>query len=102
MRIITEKRLGELVHWYPDARAAVLSWVAVMRKGTWRNIEELRKTLPTADGVTVRSGRTATVFNIRGNNYRLITAIHYDKQRVFVMRFLTHAEYDKNAWKETL
>ena len=38
----------------------------------------------------------------RRNAFRLITAIHYDTQRVFVMRFLTHAEYDRNRWKDTL
>lgn len=55
-----------------------------------------------ADGVKVESGRDATVFNIRGNKYRLITAIHYNIQAIYVMRFLTHAEYSKNTWKDSL
>jgi len=37
-----------------------------------------------------------------GNDYRLITAIHYNTGMVYVMLFLTHAEYDKQAWKERL
>jgi mRNA interferase HigB len=102
MRIVTEKRLREFARKHPDAVASLLAWVAVVRKGRWANLTELRRTFPTADGVTVASRRTATVFNIRGNHYRLITAVHYDKQRVFVMRFLTHAEYDKGSWKDAL
>jgi mRNA interferase HigB len=49
----------------------------------------------------VESGRTVTVFNIT-NDFRLITAIHYNRREVFTLRFLTHAEYDKGAWKNTL
>jgi len=52
--------------------------------------------------VRIESGRVVTVFNVCGNSYRLITAIHYDKQRVFTLRLLTHADYDKNRWKKEL
>jgi hypothetical protein len=50
----------------------------------------------------VSSGRTVVIFNIGGNKYRLITAIHYNTRKVFVLRFLTHAEYDLQSWKEGL
>jgi mRNA interferase HigB len=43
-----------------------------------------------------------TCFNIRGNDYRLITAIHYNLGKVFVLRFMTHAKYDKGRWKDEL
>jgi mRNA interferase HigB len=52
--------------------------------------------------VRVASGRIATVFNACGNKYRMIVAFHYDKPRVYMLRFLTHAEYDKQAWKKQL
>jgi len=60
-----------------------------------------RRSFPHADQVTVQSGRTVTVFNIT-NDFRLISAIHYNRQEVFTLRFLTHAEYDKNSWKSAL
>ena len=50
----------------------------------------------------VDSNRTVVIFNIGGKNYRLITAIHYNRQLVFVLRFMTHAEYSKNRWKDDL
>jgi mRNA interferase HigB len=55
---------------------------------------EVRLTFPTADAV----GRF-TIFNIKGNAYRLITEINYRTGRIFLRHVLTHAEYDKGAWK---
>ena len=40
-----------------------------------------------------------TVFNIKDNDYRLIVGINYENQTVFYKYFLTHAEYDKQKWK---
>ena len=58
--------------------------------------------LRSADPVIVRSGRTVYVVNIVRNRFRLIMAVHFDKQRLFVLRVLTHAEYDLDKWKKEL
>ena len=102
MRIITRKRLREFASRFTDAAVPLAAWAKSAQAARWRNLDEVRMTYPHADSVRVYSGREATVFNIKGNHYRLITAIHYDKQRVFVMRLLTHAEYDKDQWKVQL
>jgi len=65
-------------------------------------LAEVRAVHPHADPVVVASGRTVVVFNIRGNRYRLATAIHYNRQIIYTLRFMTHAEYSKNRWKDTL
>ena len=57
---------------------------------------------PSADPVRVTSGRTVVVFNIAGDRYRLLTAIHYNMRKVFILRFLTHAEYTRETWKDEL
>ncbi len=57
---------------------------------------------PHADQVKVRSGKVVTIFNVCGNDFRLITAIHYDRQKVFVLNFLAHAEYSRDNWKNRL
>ena len=41
-----------------------------------------------------------TVFDVGGNKYRLITAIHFNRRKVYVRRVLTHAEYDRGDWKK--
>lgn len=52
--------------------------------------------------MAVGSRRTVTVFNACGNKYRLLAAIHYNRKIVFTLRFLTHAEYSKDEWKNDL
>jgi mRNA interferase HigB len=79
-----------------------MAWLKLAREARWRNIHELRQTLPSADGVRVASGRTVTAFNIGGNKYRLVVAIHYAWTMVYVLRFMSHAEYDKAKWKAEL
>ena len=55
-----------------------------------------------ADVVRVRSGKTLIVFNVCGNSYRLVVALHFDSQMACTLRFLTHAEYDRDDWKDEL
>jgi mRNA interferase HigB len=74
----------------------------VVREADWKNIQDVRRVYPHADLVTVESGNVVTVFNIGGNKYRLVAAIHYNRQRVYVLRILSHAEYDKDRWKDNL
>jgi mRNA interferase HigB len=114
MRIIKESRLKEFMQCHPKARKMLERWTRLTRKALWAKLKDIRDTFPDADEVTVSSGKKATVFDINGNDFRLIAAVHYMKPetidgkkrwtngRVYVFYFLTHAEYDKDAWKETL
>ena len=101
MHIITKKRLLQAANKYPNAKNKIAFWHTIAKAAVWTNLVETRKTFPNADQVTVKSGRTVTIFNI-SNDYRLITAIHYDRKKVFILRFLTHPEYEKAKWKENL
>jgi mRNA interferase HigB len=74
----------------------------VVKVASWQCFDDVRKTFRGADQIRVKSGRKMVVFNIGGNDYRLIAAIHYDRQKLFALRFMTHAEYDDNKWKEIL
>ena len=85
-----------------EARSALERWVGRAQLDEWEGLEDVRCTFGHADQVTAQSGRTVVVFNIKGNDFRLVTAIHYDRGKVFMLRFLTHAEYTKNDWKDTL
>jgi mRNA interferase HigB len=87
---------------HADAMEPLKSWARIVKAANWRNIQELRRSFPHADAVTVASGRIATVFNVAGNKYRLITAIHYNTGKVFVLALLTHAEDGRDAWKGRL
>src|SRR5687768_3844486 len=102
MTIISAGKLDEFVAKHPDAQGALAAWLQHARAASWKSLQDVKKTFRYADGVTVDSGKTITVFNIRGNNYRLLAAINYRAGVMVVHQFLTHAEYDKDKWKRTL
>lgn len=102
MRIVKLATIREYAGQFPDAHDQLLLWLKVARAAQWNSLAEVRRAYPHADGVAVGSGHTATVFNIRGNRYRLIVAIKYQWAMIYVLRFLTHAQYTKDLWKEQL
>jgi len=77
-------------------------WRKTVKAAAWRNLVDVRRSYPDTDAVKVRSGRAVLIFNIRRNDYRLIAAAHFNRQIVYTLRFMTHAEYSKDRWKETL
>jgi len=94
MRIISLRRLREFWAEHPDAEASLRSWSRVVHQACWQRFMDVRTHYGSADQV----GKF-TVFNIAGNKYRLITVIHFNTGRVYVRRVLTHAEYDRDTWK---
>jgi mRNA interferase HigB len=95
LHVISRKALREFWARHPDAEQALPEWFKVATKATWRDLTEVRKMYRSADAV-----ERWTVFNIRGNRYRLITEIDYVRQVTLVRHVLTHAEYDRNNWKQ--
>jgi len=102
MRVVKPSRIRQYCLEYPDAEKPLLAWLAQARRADWQDLAEVRRTYPHADAVRVHSGQQVTVFNIRGGHYRLIVSIKYRWSMVYVLRFLTHAEYDRNRWKDEL
>ena len=102
MRIIKERFLREAAEEYPKAAKYLAVWMATVRAANWRNLADVRTCYRSADIVRVRSKKPVIVFNVCGNTYRLIVAIHFSAQIAFTLRFLTHAEYDRADWKEEL
>ena len=95
MRVISKRKLREFGEKHPDAKEPLLDWYNVARKASWRNLAEVRESFRHADPVG-----DCTVFNIKGNDYRLITTIKYRVQRLYVLHVLTHKDYDKEKWKD--
>ncbi|WP_414518850.1 type II toxin-antitoxin system HigB family toxin [Nostoc sp. PCC 9305] len=94
MHIISRARLVEFWEKHSNAQTSLRLWYKLTSVAEWQNLVELRQTFPSADQVG-----NFTVFNISGNNYRLITLVDYKCQKVFIRHILTHAEYDKDEWK---
>jgi mRNA interferase HigB len=72
-----------------------MNWYRITRRATWRSLADVRVDFAHADVVGRR-----TVFNIHGNDYRLICRVNYRTGKVFVLYILSHADYDKGVWKQ--
>lgn len=99
MRIISKARLLEFWEIQKRARKPLEEWYAITSQAQWKGFDDLGKIFPSADLVTVKSGKTVIVFNIGGNKYRLVAAIHYNTQKVFILDVMTHADYSAMTWK---
>ena len=95
MHVITRRRLNEFAEKYPEAKAALAHWYGMAKRNNFSNLAELKAMFPSADLV----GKL-TVFNVGGNKVRLVTAIHYNRRRIYIRAVLTHGEYDEGKWKE--
>lgn len=87
MRVISRRRLREFCESHADACDALYNWYRVAQKATWHNLLEVQQVYPSSEAVG-----NFTVFNIKGNRYRLIVDLVYASQRVYIKYVLTHAE----------
>jgi len=102
MRIIKEAFLNAAAKAHPRAAEGLDRWAKMIRAAPWQNPVEMKQAAPEVDPVKVKSGRTVYVFNVRRNEFRLIAAVHFNRQIAFTLRFFTHAEYEKTDWKNEL
>jgi mRNA interferase HigB len=95
LRIISCKKLIEAAQKHGDLDGPLDAWYKITKQASWGSIVDVRRTFSTADSV-----ENCTVFNIKGNSYRLIAWVNYNSQKVFIRQVLTHAEYDEEGWKD--
>jgi len=89
-----------------DARVPLSDWLNTVSHAEWESLADLRKVYPSADGVNIRVAGgdvvVVTVFNIRGNRYRLLVVLSYVAAACRVVDVLTHAEYSSDRWKDRI
>jgi len=95
LHVITRRKLLEAAEKHRDIGVSLDVWYRVAKRADWQHLTDVRKVFPTADAVG-----EFTVFNIKGNAYRLITEINYRTGRIFLRHVLTHAEYSKGGWRK--
>lgn len=91
MRIITEEPLKEYIKLHPDTETALKAWVKTVKNSDWKNFSDIKKSFNSVDNV----GNQHYVFNIRGNNHRLVVVIKFTIKWVYIRFIGTHEEYDK-------
>lgn len=93
-KLISNRALREFAALNPDAAQPLQDFRRKVEKGSYANFGALRAVFPSVDKVGERY-----VFNIGGNKYRLVAGIDFARRMVWVKAVLTHAEYDRGAWK---
>lgn len=91
MRIFTKTTINEYIKKYPMAATPLLDWLTKTEKAQWKNFADIKHTFNSVDYV----GNQHYVFNIKGNDYRLVVVIQFTPQYVYIRFIGTHSEYDR-------
>lgn len=92
MRVISNRALIEFAVRHPESASGLQAWRRLVEFGDFEGFAGLKRTFGTVDRVG-----DYHVFNLGGNKFRLIAAIHFDRQVLFIRHVFTHKEYDR--WK---
>ncbi len=91
-----KKPLREFWEYHPESKHLLEEWFKKARRAVATSFPALRQTFSSADYV-----EGFTIFDVGGNRYRIAAVIHYEQQRLYIRRVMTHAEYDRNDWRKT-
>ena len=91
MRIIAKKTIKDFWQKHPQAEQQLKAWYADTKQSNWQSPADIKAVYANASIVA----NNRVVFNIKGNDFRLVCSIHYPSGIVFVRFVGTHAEYDK-------
>jgi mRNA interferase HigB len=94
VRVISKPAILRFSQKHTDALVPLMNWYRIARRADWNSLADVRSDFAHADVVGRR-----TVFNIHGNDYRLIARVNYKTKRIFILQILTHREYSKGDWK---
>ncbi len=104
--MISRKKLREFYEAKPQRRQhadAFEGWFKLVRRAIWQTFQDAKALFGQTDVASdTTSKRTATIFDVGGNKYRIITLIDYTRQTVLITHVLDHAEYDKENWKDDI
>ena len=92
--VISKPAILEFSKRHRDALVPLMNWFRITRRADWGSLADVRRDFAHADIVGRR-----TVFDIHGNDYRLIARVNYKTGRVFILHILTHQDYSKGDWK---
>ena len=99
MRIISKARLRRFwqLPGHEDSEGPLRAWYTHVNNKSveWQSWSDIK-----ADFASASIVGSCAVFNIGGNKYRLVTRVLYPSQKVFVLKMMTHEEYDADRWKE--
>jgi mRNA interferase HigB len=106
VNVISRNKLRQFYESTPERRRhadAFEAWFKLTRKARWRNFHDAKALFGQTDVARdTSSKRTATVFDVGGNKYRIVALIDYARQTVFITHVMDHKEYDRGSWKNEI
>ena len=99
MHVISYRTLREFAEEWPESLEPLKTWHKIATRAEWRHIADVKSVYPHADA----AGK-CTVFNVAGNDFRLVVQIDFEAQVVYVKKVMTHAEYSRKGgkhWKKS-
>lgn len=101
MRLIARSTL--IAYWgkHRQEKTSLENWYKVVKNAVWTRPDDIKKTFNSVDSYR-QNNRLYHIFDVGGNNTRVIANIHFNTKIVYIRYMLTHDEYSKNKWKETL
>jgi len=90
MVIISKATIREFTTLHAESNNALENWYEITAGSNWKNFHEMKNTFNSVDSV----GNDRYVFNIKGNDYRLVALIIFKKRTLFILFIGTHKEYD--------
>lgn len=93
MRIAGRNKLTKFMRKHARAHPSLSSWLAAAEEASWKTPQDIKERFRSADFLS----ENRVIFNISGNNYRLVVLVRYVEGQLLILRIGTHAEYDK--WK---
>lgn len=91
MRIFTEQALKEFAQTHPESKVALQVWSKAVKKSDWKNFADVKKTFNSVDAI----GGQRYVFNVKGNEYRIVAVIKFTVSFLYVRFIGTHSDYDR-------
>ena len=91
MIILTERKIRLYYEANPSSKTALQDWTKKVKEAEWKNFDDIKKTFNSVDYI----GNQHYVFNIKGNDFRMVAVVKFTPQFVMIKFLGTHAEYDK-------
>ena len=79
---------------------AFSTWFKIARLARWQNFQDVKSTFGQTDTATGSTGRTATIFDVGGNKYRIVAHVDYVRQTLQIRAVMDHKTYDRRTWLE--
>lgn len=90
MHVISKKALEAFVHKHPTAKVPLEAWFRIVSTSSFGSFLEVKQAFNSADYV-----QPYIVFDVGGNNFRVISVIHFNRQKLYVREVFIHVEYDR-------